>query len=296
MQPNHNKSRIHWLLVGAFIGAVLAATGLVENQLRPIQEETIATIDGEAISLARYNSVVQALQKDRGKPLTDTDRARLVERMIDEKLLLQHAEHLGLTRNDAAVKKAIVDAVIENIVSENRGAITETAELERFYRNNLSYFSHTPVVSVQRMVFRGVEAQQQAQLAHVALESGEVFASVKLKLASEDVLQLPTSPIPQNRLTNYIGPSLAKAVAELEPGQFTSPLATGGSFVILGLMERLPGQSPSLETIRDQVTREFQRRQDDQALQDYLAELKANAEIRINQPLLLRQGKTLSRD
>ena len=101
-------------------------------------------------------------------------------------------------------------------------------------------------------------------------------------------MRLPTSPIPQNRLPNYLGPSLARAASELEPGQFTPPIPSGGSFVILGLLEKVPGQTPALEKIRDQVTREYRRRQNDEALRDYLADLKSSADIRINKPLLLQ--------
>lgn len=296
MQHTEIKSRTNWLLAGAIIGAGLAATGLVEDRLSPVTHKIIATIDGEVISLAHYNSVVATVEKDRGKPLADSDKNYLLERMIDEKLLLQHAQNSGLTRSDSAVKKAIVDAVIENIISKNRGVIPNNKDLETFYATNLSYFSHTPVMRVQRMVFKGAEPHKQAQQAHSALGRGESFASIKQHLASEDVLQLPSSPIPRNRLPNYLGPTLAQALWDLEPGQFTAPLASGSSLVILGLIDKQSGQTPPLEKIRDQVTREFQRRQNDQALQDYLEDLKASANIRINRPLLLQLETTLVRE
>ena len=156
LQHTQKKSRASWLLTGAITGAGLAATGLVEDRLSPMENTIVATIDGESIAVSHFTNYLEALQKDKGKPLPGPDKSHLLDRMIDEKLLLQHARHLSLTRTDSAVKKAIVDAVIENIISENRGVIPSDKELETFYARNLTYFSHAPLLSVQRMVFAGL--------------------------------------------------------------------------------------------------------------------------------------------
>ena len=136
------------------------------------------------------------------------------------------------------------------------------------------------------MLFRGDQASKRAEQAHQALLAGQSFSSVTLKMADDEVLSLPDSPIPSNRLANYLGPSLTLASEALAPGQFSKPLASGTSWVILALVEKLPGKTPPLAAIRDQVLREYQRRGNDQALRDYLDELRANADVRINQSLL----------
>lgn len=253
-----------------------------------MENTIVATIDGESIAVSHFTSYLEALQKDKGKLLLGPDISHLLDRMIDEKLLLQQAQHLGLTRTDSAVKRAIVDAVIENIISKNRGVAPKDKDLATFYTSNITYFSHASLLSVRRMVFTGTEAHIHAQQAHASLERGQTFASVKAAFATEDAMRLPSSLIPQNRLPNYLGPSLARAASELEPGQFTPPLPSGGSLVILGLLKKVPGQTPALEEIRDQVAREYRRRQNDEALRDYLSDLKASADIRINKPLLLQ--------
>lgn len=282
MEDTHSKGRSSWLVIGAVIGALLAASGLVEDQLSPIDDTIIATIDGESIYAAEFTNYLQALENDRGKPLKKADKTHILNRLIDEKLLIRHGELSGLTRTESAVRKAIVDAVIENIVSARKGVLPTDEELESFYQDNLAYFSHTPLLRIRRMLFRGDQASQRAELAHRALLNGQAFPSVTLQMADDEVLSLPDSPIPTTRLANYLGPSLTQASQALAPGQFSKPLASGNSWVILQLLEKRPGEAPPFAAIRDQVVREYQRRGNDQALRNYLDELRADADVRIN--------------
>jgi len=285
------QNRSRWLAVGAALGALLAATGLLEDQLSPMDDAIVASIDGENIYFRQYRSFVDTLQQDRGFELTTEDREHILSRLIDEKLLLRHGEQSGLTRTEPAVRKAIVDAVIENIVSDRKGIVPEQATLEAFYQDNRTYFSHAPLLQVQRMVFRGTGAARRAEQAHLALSNGQAFTEVQAALGDEEVLNLPASPMPLTRLPNYLGPSQAKLVSALEPGEFTTPLKSGDSFVLLALVAKLTGEIPPLAEVRDQVLREYQRRENDRALREYLEELRAESDIRINKAQLDAPGE-----
>jgi hypothetical protein len=278
--------------VGAVVGAILAATGLVEDSLSPLDEAVVASIDGENIYLNQYRSYVEALQQDRGYELSTAEREHILSRLIDEKLLIRHGEQSGLTRTEPTVRKAIVDAVIENIVSDRKGLVPDQSQLERFYADNRAYFSHAPLLQVQRMVFRGPQAAERAGRARLALTDSQPFAEVKEALADREVLSLPGSPMPATRLPNYLGPSQARAVAALEPGQVTAPLTSGDAIVLLGLVNKLDGETPPLSEVHEQVLREYQRRENDQALRDYLDELRADSDIRLNKAQLQAPGKT----
>lgn len=270
------------LALGAALGVILAATGLVEEQLSPVEQSVIATVDGEAIYLSQYQRYLETLASDRRDALDQDDRTHILDRLIDEKLLIRHGEVSGVTRTEPAVRKAIVDAVIDNIISAGKGVVPSEAELARFYDENRAYFSHSPRLRVQRMAFRGEDARQRADRAHSALVRGEAFDAVKADVASSEVLTLPATALPANRLPNYLGPSLSAVVADLAEGEFTQPLESGDSLVILRLAGKLPGNSPELAEIRDAVLREYQRRANDEALREYLADLRSGSDIRIN--------------
>ncbi|MEH6580997.1 MAG: peptidyl-prolyl cis-trans isomerase [Halioglobus sp.] len=286
MDKSSSKHAVKWLALGAVVGALLAASGLVEDTLAPLDEDIIASINGENIYRSQYQSYADLLQQDRPGALSDKDRQHILNRLIDEKLLIRHGQQSGLVQTDPAVRKAIVDAVIENIISSRKGAVAEEAELQQFYEENGAYFSQAPLLQVQRMVFYGPRAKARSEQAYSALAKGEPFAQVQQELADREVLSLPDTPIPASRLPGYLGPSQAAIAGKLTRGQISQPIESGDHWTILQLLDRVPGQSPPLSEIRDQVQREFQRRGNDQALRTQLDELRADADVRINTSLL----------
>lgn len=286
LDKSNSRHPVKWLALGAITGALLAATGLVEDTLAPLDEDIVASVNGENIYLSQYQSYADLLQQDRPGALSDKDRQHILNRLIDEKLLIRHGQQSGLVQTDPAVRKAIVDAVIENIVSSRTGAIAEETELQQFYEDNGAYFSQAPLLRVQRMVFYGPGAKARTEQAYSALAKGEPFDQIQQELADREVLALPDTPIPASRLPGYLGPSQAAIAGELTRGQISQPIDSGDHWTILQLLDRVPGQSPPLSEIHDQVQREFQRRGNDQALRTHLDELRADADVRINTPLL----------
>ena len=59
----------------------------------------------------------------------------------------------------------------------------------------------------------------------------------------------------------------------------------------LALVAKLTGEIPPLAEVRDQVLREYQRRENDRALREYLEELRAESDIRINKAQLDAPGE-----
>ncbi len=65
-----------------------------------------------------YERVLAALAADSRNPVDDADKRRLLDRLIDEELLVQRGLELGLASSDGAVRKAVAGAMIESIVAE----------------------------------------------------------------------------------------------------------------------------------------------------------------------------------
>jgi parvulin-like peptidyl-prolyl isomerase len=274
------------LCLGALAGALLAASGLVENQLNPLDAGIIASVDGEAIYLAQYQSHLELLQRDRRQALSRQEREQVLQRLVEERLLIRRAEQSGLTRSETAVRKAIVDAMIENAVIDTAVAAPTEGELQTFYSANSVYFTPAALLQVRRLVFRGEDADQRAASARRDLLAGLDFDAVQRELANPGIVALPSSPIPANRLQNYLGPSLTEAAVQLPSGGVSPVLSNSGALVLLQVVQSVPAQQPPLAAVREQVLREYQRRRRDEALQDYLQELRAEADIRVNESLL----------
>lgn len=271
--------KIPALVLGAAVGALLAATGLVERQAA-VPGNVLAEVNGEAIAEVEYLNYLQAMQLDRRRPLDAEQRLQVLDRMIEERLLLQRAEQSGLLRSDTALRKAIVDAMVQSIVASAPPAQPGETELLHFYRENIAYFSSPPLLQVQRMEFRGEGAARRARDARAALIDGESFDEVEAALADKPVVAVPGAPIPANRLVQYLGPTPVGQLTELEVGAISGPHAREGGLQLVRLAGRVEGVAPPLQQVRAQVLREYRRRASEAHLREYLDDLRAAADIR----------------
>lgn len=285
MSEHAQRSRRRYLIAGVLLGAIVAASGLVRRADTNLEADVVASVDGEVIHLAQYRSAVQAVQSDNKKPLPPEQQQEVLQRMIDERLLVRHAVENGVIQSDAAVRKAILDAAIDNIVSANKGVEPDEAQLTSFYQENGRYFREPSLVSLERMVFRGTSALERANEAYAQLVSGTAFAVVKATLASPDIYELPTDPLPASRLAGYLGPTIAQSALLLSVGEFSPPQATEGGYVIVLVVEQLLAKTPPLSAVREPVLREYRRRANDVLLQDYVRELRSSSDIAIKQSL-----------
>ncbi len=266
------------LLAGALSGGLLAASGLMERDQPVLPPGVTATVNGSPIYTRQWQTYLDALQQERTRPLTGTDRARVLDRMIDERLLIQRGLDSGLVESDSTVRKAIVDAMVENLLAEVAASQPDEAQLQIFFVENLDYFAGPDLLRMDRMVFEGEAARERAGLA-LALLGERSFDTVKSNHADTEVLILPDTPVPLTRLQNYLGPVQTLVAEGLSSGEYSGLVADGGQWIILLCRERQAAQAPTFEQIQLQVAGEYLRRQGDQRLRLYLNELRADANI-----------------
>jgi hypothetical protein len=287
LHDNVKKKRQQtWPLVaGAVLGALLAASGVLEPGAPDLPGDRVAVVNGVPVSKSDYLGYLDLLARDKRNPMTTEDRRHVLERIIEEKLLIDRGLNIDLPHSDPKVRKTIVNAMIQIAISEASSEEPTDAELADFYTATIDYFTAPARVQVRRMVFRGDNAAQRAQLAHRQL-SGDNWLTVQAEFADTDILALPNSPLPVSKLRGYLGPTLTEAALALPPQSFSPPLAEQSGYSILQLLALQAGVPRPLEEIRDQVVREFQRRAGDAALRDYLQQLRRGADISIDEDFL----------
>jgi len=275
------------LVTGAVLGAVLAASGMLEAPRGSLGKEAVASVNGEIVSKSDYLGYLDLLARDKRNPMSAADRRHVLDRIIEEKLLIERGLGIGLPHSDPKVRKTIVNAMIETIISDVSSVEPELEDLRQFYRDNSNYFAGPARAQVRRMVFRGEDARQRAQTAHSRLE-GEDWLAVAAEMADSDILSLPGSMLPISKLRGYLGPTLTESALMLSPGGYSSPLEDQAGYCIAQLLDLQHGKVQPLENIEEQVLREFQRRAGESALREYLEELRQGAEISIDEEFLQR--------
>ena len=279
------QRRARWLLAaGAALGIGLAASGvLAPSRDAGLGPGAAARVNQVEIPRVAWERRLERLATERRSPVDDAARALVLERMIEEELLVQRAVEIGLLRSHPPVRKALVSALIAGIVSEAESRDAPEAELRRFHRENRGFFGSPARLRVWRIAFldRAGGAEGRARTAARAIGEGLAFADARSRYGDAPVLPLPDVPLPPHKLREYVGPSAADAVATLPSGGTSAPLRGPAGWQLLRLVEREPARVPRFEDVEAQVRAEHRRRAGDEALRRYLERLRAQAEVEL---------------
>ena len=285
---NSTERRPLWLLLsGALIGVVLAAWGLLTTDpaVAGLPSEAVARVNGTLLLAEDYRRLVEGLESDLRQPVTDEMKRRVVDRMIDEELLVQRGVELGLVGSDRRVRADITSAMIRSVVVEAEDEQPTEEELARFHAEEGAFFTQPGRLRVRQVFFRVRRGADDAQVAAKAeqararLVAGESLASVRKALGDSEVSPVPDASLPPAKLREYIGPTALRRVMELEVGEISAPVRSGTGYHVFDLLEREEARIPAFEEIRDQVRNEWVRRAGDRALRAYLDELRDRAQV-----------------
>jgi parvulin-like peptidyl-prolyl isomerase len=280
------------LALGAALGLAAAAVGLLRSGTGPSRlalggDGVVASVNGEPVRLDAYRRAVAALASDRRNPLDAEDRRHVLDRMIDEELLVQRGLELGLARHDRRVRADLVQAVIASILADADERPPSDAEIAELYRESLDYFTRPGRLHVRQVLVRGEDepAWERARRVTERLRLGEALDRVAGELGDAEIAPLPDDLLPAAKLRDYLGPSALRSALALEPGEVSDPVSAAGGLRVLLLVRREPAQAPPLADVEDEVRAEWRRRAGDRALQRYLDALRESGDVRIAEPL-----------
>jgi parvulin-like peptidyl-prolyl isomerase len=278
------------LALGAVTGIVLAAVGLMPSRLRSgndLPSDAVARVNGELIRRDDFERLLVGLASDRGEAIGPEQRRHVLDRLIDEELLIQRGLELGFARLDRRVRGDLTAVVMSAIIEESQGAQPTRAELQAFYDTERAFFAQPGQLRV-RQVFCRVTANAQAAAAlaradqaATRLRAGEDFEAVRRALGDAELSPLPDTLLPAAKLRDYLGPTAQRAALSLDAGAISAPIRSGTGFHVLQVVERQEGIALPLESIESQVLAEYRRRAGEKALRDYLDELRARADIQM---------------
>jgi hypothetical protein len=283
-----------WLGIGAALGLVLAAVGLIREPMdHDLPDDAAVRVNGTELAQARYDQLVEALAADRREPLGERERAHVLDRMIDEELLVQRGLAMGLARHDRRVRSDLVAAMIEHATSTAEPGEPDTATLREFYGENASYFASAPrlrVSAVHVLPRDGEDESARRERARVVAErlrAGDDVALVREQVGDPELAPVPHDLLTASKLGLYLGAAAVESLAGLAIGEVPQPVQLrSGGWRVLRVDERDAGRTPPFEAIEARVRQEFERRAEERALRRYIEELRSQADI-VVQPRLL---------
>lgn len=258
------------------VTAVLLASCAAEEPAAPIADlgEAIVTVDGQSISepMLAYYSRTRAQQDS--SDLSEEERDGLMEELIQLRLLANAAE-AGDTLSDSAFLAEIelqrLQMIARRQITNQLQANPATeAELQAAYEANLEQFAGAQYRARHILV----DVEQDAVDIITELQQGADFQELARTRSTG-----PSGPnggdlgwFEADRMV----PPFAAAVRSMEPGSFSeTPVQTRFGWHVILLEERSDARAPGLDAVRADVTQIVEQ----QKVENYLEELRANAEI-----------------
>lgn len=245
-----------WLLIaGLAAGTALAAAGLTAAPTAAdLPPEAVARVNQQLILRDAWLRAVAAVASERRTLLTEEDQRHILDRLVDEELLVQHGVALGLVERDARLRSTLVSEVMQLATSAARPAPDEAA-LRRYYDAHRERFAPAGRLRVQAWRLDASGARRTFEPA------------------------VPDALLPIAKLRTYLGPTLTERALELPVGPASAPQPGPSGPVVLQVLESQPGAAPPFERIREQVLAEARRDADETAVRALLAQLRRSIPI-----------------
>jgi hypothetical protein len=304
-EQNAARGRAPWLLTaGAAIGLALATFGLLERPTDPrlLAPDAAAQVGGRTIRRIDYERVLAGVEGDLRNPLDESDRRRVLDRMIDEELLVQRALELGLAAIDRRVRGELTAGLMDSIVGEADADEASPREVARHFEENIDFFTRPGRLHAQTIFFsarndgrrQDGSAAERATRAGGLLRAGENASEVESRLGDLQISPIPNGMLPPSKVRDYVGPIILQSLEELAVGEWSEPIESGGGVYLARVIDREPPIIPAFEEVEGLVRQDLRRRRGDQALRDYLDDLRSRTPVAVNDALFseARSGST----
>ncbi len=241
-----------WLLAGGMlVGAAMAVFYIarVPDKAAPVADVAV-WVNDRAISGEAYEQALAAVARDRKSgELRPQDRQRVLDRLIDQELLIDRAIELGLHERDPQLRNQLTTAMIDFLVrqAEDGARAASEAELREFYQSESFRFERDPAYRI-----------------HV----------------EGSAIPLPDGFLLPKEIEQRLGPTAASKVIALEVGASTT-IATQSGDLVLTLVERRGGGVARFEEAREAVEAAYLRARAETAVREFLDAARDRSDIRV---------------
>jgi parvulin-like peptidyl-prolyl isomerase len=289
-----------------------------------IVDRVLATVGGEAITLADYRRFVRTAGE---VGINETVEQDMLKKMIEEKIILQEAKRKGVEVSDAEVDRTIAEVkqqyslspddlektlqeegttlaayktttreslMISRLIDDEVDAkvFVGDQEIGEYYRAHQKEFVSSPeTVEVKAIFLRLREDASVTEITDLKLKSLRI-ASLLQEGENFDGLLYEYSDEPLKSNEGMLGhftkgalvPPLDSVAFNLREGETSSPVWVSEGAYILQLVRRNSEQYKTLVEVREEIRHRLHAQKREKIFNDWLRTLWEKAFVTINQP------------
>ncbi|MDZ4184767.1 MAG: peptidyl-prolyl cis-trans isomerase [Desulfuromonadales bacterium] len=284
------------------------------NSLAVELNRVVAVINNDAVTSLQLDKALAAAAPESA---AIDERRQVLERLIEESLMRQRAEEIGLSVSDEEVEAAVQDVLRQNRLTKEQldVALTQQGiapddyrlglrrqilrfklvgrevqslievsnrEIQDYYGANSAAYRQAARIALQHISFplTGQDAKVQEErgnAARAALRSGTEFASVLAAAVQDGADGGDMGELYLEDLT----PAFAAAVKDLPVGGSSELIASEQALHLFVVTARTPGKVRSLDEVREEIRSQLAEQKRATAAKDWLEGLKKRAHIEI---------------
>ena len=218
----------------------------------------------------------------------------ILERMIEEELLVQRGLELDLHTKDVQVRKELIQQVI-NFIIKIENAEPTNDQLEDYFLKNIKKYESNKKIQINTIFIKSLDLESQflgTEYDYKTLENkfdqiyndieSKSFTEAKNNYNQETFFEIPRDLINIKDCKQYLGPTICKTLSSFKKNQISNPLFYQDGFYIIKLEDNIKPKVDSsfFEDMKDKVLFDYNNERDDNRLKDYIQYLKDNAEIK----------------
>ncbi|MGA0545489.1 foldase protein PrsA [Brevundimonas sp. VNH65] len=238
---------------------VLAACGGGGEADRPPEpgDRAVARVQGQTVwaSDVKREAVAQGLVGE-GEPLDVTSELfrRVLDEVVDQKLLAREAERRGLDNSPLAQRRlqATKERILGDMLVENEvnGRINDQ-RVEALYQEQLRLARTSEEIRVRLILSR---TRPEAEAVVGLLNQGAAFAAVAQERSIDEATRFSGGDLGYSTL-DVMPEAYANALRTAPPGATVGPFQTEAGWAVLRVEDRRRESPPTLEQARPQIVR-----------------------------------------
>ncbi len=290
----------------------IAATLRAEREKTYFAEkknEILFTLNGVRYTLGDFRDEYEALSPTlRAQFASREDQRHLLNAIIDRLLVLQSVPaKMAQSKNQSEMEETrrhVLAQILHQDEMEGKLDVTDQ-EIADHYQANPSHYTSSPKAKISYIrVGRGVDsasqqtARQKIETAYSRLrpaapwQSGEDFATVASQV-SEDAETAKNGGALDNWIDHPHGLILdidtlmfLDTILSLKQGEISRPFAVGGSYYIVLVQQKVDGQTPPLDQVREMVRADVRDLKHQQELKKFEGKLMQRMGLKIHEDRL----------
>ena len=218
----------------------------------------------------------------------------ILERMIEEELLVQRGLELNLHTKDIQVRKELIQQVVNFIVKIENAEPTDD-QLKNYFLENIKRYESNKKIKINTIFIKSLDPESQflgTEYDYKTLENkfNQIYADIENKSFSEaknidnqkTFFEVPTNLINIKDCKQYLGPTICKTLSSFEKDHISNPLFYQDGFYIIKLEDNIRPKIDAsfFEDMKDKVLFDYNNERDDNRLKNYIQYLKDNAKIK----------------